>query len=191
MSKFTVARDVVKQSRYNFLDGVRGLAAVFILTRHTGYYWHFSLYRSYLAVDLFFVLSGFVIAHAYDTRIREGIISVRQFMLIRLVRLYPVFLISVLLCTVTLIGSAYIKNMLDVDHIVEIAAAIVMTLFFLPFPMAGNDNLFPLNGAYWSLFFELFANMLYAMFRRLLTDTVLIVIVILSGLGVIGVACRS
>jgi peptidoglycan/LPS O-acetylase OafA/YrhL len=176
------------QRRYSFLDGIRGLAAIFVLTRHTGVFWHFSLYRSYLAVDLFFILSGFVIAFAYDARISNKMLSVPKFMIIRLVRLYPVFFLSVVLCSLKLINEAYAKDTLSGDHVVEISSAIFMTLLFLPFPMTGNVSLFPLNGAYWSLLFELLTNMLYALFRPLLSDLRLLMLVMFSGIGVVCVA---
>jgi len=64
------------------LDGLRGVAAIAIVTRHSPAFWHSvtaygsipdaagrlpevrPLFESYLAVDFFFVLSGFVLMHA-------------------------------------------------------------------------------------------------------------------------------
>ena len=77
------------QRRFSYLDGLRGMAAIFILTRHTGQFWGYSFYRSYLAVDIFFVLSGFVIAYAYDNKMKSGQMSIKQFFLIRIKADYP------------------------------------------------------------------------------------------------------
>lgn len=64
------------RKNYPFLDGIRGMAATFVLLRHTGEFWNgMRFYHSYLAVDLFFVLSGFVIAHAYERKLQTGAMS--------------------------------------------------------------------------------------------------------------------
>ncbi|WP_374593252.1 acyltransferase family protein, partial [Aquabacterium sp.] len=82
-------------NRFVFLDGIRGLAALIVLTRHTYDFWGFKFFHGYLAVDLFFLLSGFVISSAYDRRLDEGAISRTDFVVIRLIRFYPVYLISI------------------------------------------------------------------------------------------------
>src|SRR5580704_15779260 len=57
---------------YATLDAIRGVGAVMIVVRHTGaYFGAFQPPESFLAVDLFFVLSGFVLTHAYRDRL-EG-----------------------------------------------------------------------------------------------------------------------
>jgi peptidoglycan/LPS O-acetylase OafA/YrhL len=178
----------MKQNRYTFLDGLRGLAAIFVLTGHTGDYWHFGFFRAYLAVDLFFILSGFVIAHAYEAKLQAGIISVPGFLKVRLIRLYPVFLLSVPLCTVTLIGAAIANHDTSAANFLAIGGATVMTLLFLPYHIAGNTDLFPLNGAYWSLFFELVANASYAFARPRLNTFGLLAIIGVSGLGIVVLA---
>ena len=69
---------------YALLDGVRGIAALFVLTRHTQVFWGgIQFYRSYLAVDLFFGMSGFVIGLAYDEKIRSKKMPTRIFILMR------------------------------------------------------------------------------------------------------------
>src|SRR3569832_284109 len=75
---------------YLNLAAIRGVAAISVML------YHFSpfladgkvLPSSYLAVDLFFLLSGFVIAHAYDRKIENGM-GFGTFVAIRLIRLYP------------------------------------------------------------------------------------------------------
>ena len=69
------------------LDGLRGIAALAVVTRHAPYFRN-PFFESYLAVDFFFVLSGFVLAHAYGQRLR-GNLSILDFVKIRIVRLYP------------------------------------------------------------------------------------------------------
>ena len=100
------------QRSFTTLDGLRGIAALAVITRHAAaYFSSVSIYvlpnagappisvgpffESYLAVDFFFVLSGFVLAHAYGERLRHGL-SAMQFMAIRLIRLYPLYLLSFL-----------------------------------------------------------------------------------------------
>lgn len=157
------------------------MAAILVLTRHTGDYWHHSFYRSYLAVDLFFILSGFVIAYAYDEKIRSRLISLPKFIFIRLIRLYPVFLLSLFLCSCALIGKLALKHQIGYVSFSEIISVIAMTAIFLPSHFGGNSSLFPMNAPYWSLFFELIANFIYAAIRRFLTNSVLTAIIITSG----------
>ena len=85
----------MNNKRYEILDGMRGIAALLVLTRHTTEFWTFTLHHSYLAVDLFFLLSGFVLASSYDISLRDRVLSVRRFIFLRLIRLYPLFLVSV------------------------------------------------------------------------------------------------
>lgn len=174
-------------SRYTFLDGIRGMAAIFVLMRHTSNYWHISFYRSYLAVDLFFILSGFVIASAYDEKIRDGVITLPKFVLIRLIRLYPVFLLSLLLCLGLEIDYG-IKYHVKFEILMEIVSVIAITALFLPSHLSGSSLLFPINSPYWSLFFELVSNVIYAAIRPFLNNFTLTVIVFTFGLIIAGVS---
>jgi peptidoglycan/LPS O-acetylase OafA/YrhL len=163
-------------NRYTFLDGVRGIAAIFVFTRHASDFWGWRPYRSYLAVDLFFLLSGFVIAYAYDERLRNKTMSTRQFLLTRLIRLYPMFLLSVILSSVVMIGKSA-SGTQEHSTFAEMLGVFALTALFLPAKMQGNVQLFPLNGPYWSLFYELVANTLYALLVPILNTYVLAFIV--------------
>lgn len=87
------------QSREFFtaLESLRGLAALGVVLLHVAFAWTFPLHdlglirNSYLLVDLFFVLSGFVICHSYGNRIETGRDAAR-FVWTRLGRLYPLHL---------------------------------------------------------------------------------------------------
>lgn len=175
-----------KHNRYVFLDGIRGMAAIFVLIRHTGDYWHYEFYRSYLAVDLFFILSGFIIAHAYDEKIKNGSIALKKFILIRIIRLYPVFFLSLVLATALLIAKLTLKQQIDFVILSEILTVVALTTLFLPSHMTGNIYLFPINAVYWSLFFELISNFIYAAIRPILNNFVLATIVLISALFVLG-----
>ncbi|MEO6395122.1 MAG: acyltransferase family protein [Devosia sp.] len=85
-------------SHFLALDGLRGVAALIVVQRH-GYFFLGGdmLPAGYLAVDFFFLLSGFVLAHAYDGRLRTTM-SPLGFMRARLVRLYPLYLLGLVLC---------------------------------------------------------------------------------------------
>jgi hypothetical protein len=95
---------------FTTLDGMRGIAALAVVTRHAPLYFESvsifvqspmakapiavgPFFESYLAVDFFFALSGFVLAHAYGHRLATGM-SPGRFMAIRLIRLYPLYVVA-------------------------------------------------------------------------------------------------
>ncbi len=168
----------MKNNRFVFLDGIRGIASLFVLTRHTNSFWNLEIHRCYLAVDIFFILSGYVIAHAYDKKIITKSIEKKDFILIRLIRLYPVFLLSLVGCIAVLIqtGTAF-----DSENIKNTFAVIALTSIFIPLHFHGEKALFPLNGPYWSLFYELVGNLIYVIIRPVLTNIILLLIVVISG----------
>ncbi|MEP9359852.1 acyltransferase [Sphingomonas sp. KR3-1] len=166
-------------SHFLALDGLRGVAALFVVAHHvedSGF--DFGLFsRGYLAVDFFFMLSGFVLSHAYDRRFAAGL-DWTAFMKLRLLRLWPVMAIGVALGVAVAWGGAVAPDLLAI----RAAAA----LLFIPLPLA-TIHLFPLNGVQWSLFFELFANALHggplkrvpvAALARLLAASVLLLFVV-------------
>lgn len=79
--------------RYVALDGLRGLAAIYVVIYHANWQSHLTPLQffgnGYLAVDLFFIISGFVIAAAYADRLRSAA-GVRDFLVLRFFRVYPV-----------------------------------------------------------------------------------------------------
>ena len=172
-------------SRYSLLDGIRGFAALLVLTRHTQDFWNIYFFRSYLAVDLFFILSGFVIAFAYDEKIKNGLISLKKFALIRIVRLYPVFLLSLELSIIYSLSKLFFNHDVNQTTLLNLLQMALLTTLFLPSQQVGVDLLFPLNGPFWSLAFELLANFLYAAFQKFLNDKTIVMVVITLGL-VIG-----
>lgn len=161
---------------YETLDALRGVAALAVLLLHTNYWLWPGLARSaYLAVDFFFVLSGFVVAHAYDGKLERGL-PVAQFLKLRMVRIYPLHLAGLLIAAVALAPADF--------HLpaVTVAVALVLGGLFLPWPFASSpDHLFPLNPPAWSLFFEVLANLAYGLTHRWLSQRVLVAM--LAGAG--------
>ena len=82
-------------NRFAALDGLRGVSAIAVVLFHLPLAMHAYgsplVREAYIFVDFFFVLSGFVIAHAYAARI-ETVASVGDFLLRRVARRWPLHL---------------------------------------------------------------------------------------------------
>ena len=90
---------LASKPRYEILDGLRGVAAMLVVAFHLlETYYHMEpdqpINHGYLAVDFFFVLSGFVIGYAYDDRWHQ--MSLGNFFKRRLVRLHPMLMFGTL-----------------------------------------------------------------------------------------------
>ncbi|MGC9270578.1 acyltransferase family protein [Acidiphilium sp.] len=145
---------------YTTLDGMRGIAAIAVVMFHAkAYFGGFYPRSAYLAVDLFFCLSGFVIAHAYDARLANGLRPL-AFMRIRLLRLYPLYLAGTSLAILAIAAALFIKHDAAQWTVQDFAIAVPAALFMIPAPLF--QNIFALNVPAWSLFYELVANIIYA-----------------------------
>ncbi|MFS8046313.1 acyltransferase family protein [Rhizobium sp. BR 314] len=147
--------------RYAALDAMRGLAALAVVVYHLDRPYAPS---AYIAVDFFFVLSGFVIARAYGEKLAAGM-TVPAFMKARYARLYPLFLIGSVFGLVQLLMHWQAAGVGRAD----LGASILSTVFMLPSPSFLTRSpgdiwpLYPLNGPAWSLFWELLANLVFAL----------------------------
>lgn len=180
---------------YAILDGLRGVAALMVVIYHIFEGYAFagggiieSLNHGYLAVDFFFILSGFVVGYAYDDRLGKSM-KTKDFLKRRLIRLHPMVIMGAVLGAVTF----FIQGSTQWDG-TEISISLVMLsmlcdmLFILAIPggcyeIRGNGEMFPLNGPSWSLFFEYIGNILYALFVRRLSTKLLTAIVVSLGIG--------
>lgn len=174
---------MAKKKVFETMNGLRGVAALAVVAYHC-FTLHDSLNLKYgfLAVDFFFVLSGFVIAHSYDEKLKTNL-SLREFILARLVRLYPLYfagtLVSILVVSIALVAKGNFNT--NINKINAIPFALAMA----PAPPAVNNwttaLLYPLNFPAWSLFFELVVNITYAMSVRLWTEGKLLILLVLTG----------
>jgi peptidoglycan/LPS O-acetylase OafA/YrhL len=109
--------------RFEMLDLLRGIAALAVLIYHSDNFLGIQLLpNAYLAVDLFFMLSGFVIAHNYDPKIGSGM-TLKEFMLHRGIRLFPCYWLA-LAIGVTLGSARLIRDQVQPDHAAVVSASV-------------------------------------------------------------------
>ncbi|HEX4180342.1 MAG TPA: acyltransferase [Caulobacteraceae bacterium] len=177
---------LVKQGEkqvFSGLDGLRGVAAVFVAMRHTSFFHNLGIHGGYLAVDLFFVLSGFVIAHAYEARLAQGL-SAKRFLALRYIRLWPVYALGAVLGLI----AAWAQALPGRDNMtaIQVAHTAPFALLMLPGPHI-KAMLYPVNSVAWSLALELLVNLAYALLWKPLRDPrVLGGVLFVSALWLIG-----
>jgi peptidoglycan/LPS O-acetylase OafA/YrhL len=169
--------------RWLALDAARGAAAMAVVIFHLHSFGPDPIPAGYRAVDFFFILSGFVIAHAYEARLGDGL-SFGRFALIRIGRLYPLYLLGLMVGLAQLVVQ---QTALTHDP-VGLAASLVTGLLMLPGRIAGVRYIYPLNNPSWSLFYELVVNAAFALTARWLTPVRLILVVAISLLALTGLA---
>lgn len=181
---------------YELLDGLRGVAALLVVFYHIFEGFSFAgggtlitvINHGYLAVDFFFILSGFVIGYAYDDRWKKNL-TLKGFFKRRLIRLHPMIVMGAVIGCLTFFIQGGVKW--DGTQVATSAVmwALLLAMFFIPaypgagYDVRGNGEMFSLNGPSWSLFFEYIGNILYALFIHRLSNKALTVLVILLGLG--------
>ncbi len=165
---------------FSSLDGLRGVAALMVVLYHlfeavafAGGKAEQDLYHGYLAVDFFFILSGFVMGNAYDRlwqRDDSRRLTLKTFICKRLIRLHPMIVLG------AVIGFAVymLQGCTQWDGTAicwqKTAVALLLSLVLLPCPTnidpRGNTEAFPLNGPHWSVFFEYIGSLVYGIFLR-------------------------
>lgn len=167
------------QRRYVTLDLLRGIAAIGVMLYHNC----IDVVQSgYLAVDLFFILSGFVIALSYEDKLRNGL-TLSSFLSTRFIRLWPMIAVGSVLGL--LAGLAH--YVAHPGNLSTLAAQFLASLVLFPkMAVSADEELFPLNTVFWSLFFEVVVNAIYAAWlynRR--SQVLLIVLVAFSAVCIL------
>jgi peptidoglycan/LPS O-acetylase OafA/YrhL len=158
---------IESRSRHNFaaLDGLRGVAAMAVVLFHC-YKGGGVLTNGALAVDFFFILSGFVLSHAYCGP-SALTFDLKRFIWGRFSRLYPMIFVGALGGTLLAVARGFIgdNEPYPTDHMVGQAIASLMAFpYLVPNPI--NTNAFTFNPPLWSLFFEIFAYGVFALWLR-------------------------
>jgi peptidoglycan/LPS O-acetylase OafA/YrhL len=184
---------------YRVLDGLRGVAALMVVIFHV-FEAHATtpfnqiINHGYLAVDFFFLLSGFVIGYAYDNRWTTMTTSL--FFKRRLVRLQPMVILGMLvgaICFYFQDSTLWPK----INEVPEWKVLLYMVIGFtlIPLPpswdIRGWTEMYPLNGPGWTLFFEYIANILYGLWVKKFSKIALSVGVALSAALLIHMAVTS
>ena len=183
---------------YELLDGLRGVAAVLVLFYHVFEGFSFAeitndagdgiirtLNHGHIAVDFFFILSGFVLSYAYDDRWKK--MNTWQFFKRRLIRLHPMLIIGTVIGVITFAFVGFEKWDGATTPVGWVMIAMLLTMFMIPavpgvpYEVRGNGEMFPLNGPAWSLFFEYVGNVLYALVIRRLSTKLLAVLAVALG----------
>src|SRR3954465_14098257 len=184
---------------YQILDGLRGVAAIIVVLFHlaeplsTGHLDNL-VNHGYLAVDFFFLLSGFVIGYAYDDRWHK--MTIGGFFKRRIERLQPMVVLGMTLCA---IGFYFTDSTLwPLIHTIPAWKMLLVTLIgytILPVPLSldirGWQEMHPMNSVGWSLFFEYIANILYAIGIRKFSKTALGILVLIAAIALAHLAITS
>ncbi|MBV9963857.1 MAG: acyltransferase [Parafilimonas sp.] len=184
------------KSHYKILDGLRGVAAIMVICMHImepfagGDATKMHINHGYLAVDFFFLLSGFVIAHAYDDRWNK--MSIRSFFKRRLIRLHPMIIIGMTIGAICFyFGAPDIIAFPNISGTPVWKMILVMLIGYtlIPVPLSldirGWGEMHPLDGPAWTLFFEYIANIMYALVLRRASKTVLAILVLIAAAALI------
>ncbi|ANE50812.1 acyltransferase family protein [Flavisolibacter tropicus] len=190
---------MASKPHYPILDALRGVAALTVVAFHI-FEAHATspsdqiINHGYLAVDFFFLLSGFVIGYAYDDRWSK--MSVGNFLRRRVERLQPMVIIGMVIGAVCFYFQA--SSVWPVIATVpswKLLLVMVIGFIMIPLPpsmdIRGWNETYPLNGPGWSLFYEYVVNILYALFIRKLSKTLLTILVMLAGAVLIQYAVTS
>ncbi len=196
MGKNGTTAYLASKTRYQTLDGLRGVAALIVVAFHLfetyspGPHYQ-TLNHGYLAVDFFFVLSGFVVGYAYDDR--WGKMNLWTFCKRRIVRLHPLILVGTLIGAALFYfgGAPYFHLVMETPWWKMLLLTLLGCLMLPALPswdIRGWQELNSLNGASWSLLYEYVANLLYALIIRRFSKLLLGICVLLSALFTIDVA---
>lgn len=161
--------------RFIGLDGLRGIAAIMVVLFHA----RILATHGYLAVDLFFIMSGLVIARSYEGRLASRRLRLRDYVGQRLLRLYPMLFLGGL-CGLgfSLAGLAHYRP----GDPGDLALAVVSQFLLVPL-LSRSQGMFPLNSPQWSIVWELAANVAHAAWLSRARDRTLLAIVAASALA--------
>ena len=190
MQKISSAAFADTKPHYNILDGLRGVAALTVVCFHLFEAYATShldqrINHGYLAVDFFFILSGFVIGYSYDDRLKS--MSAKAFIKRRFIRLHPMVVLGSVIGAVMFYFQGCSAWDVTKVSVAMLLTGTLMSALLIPattgIEVRGVGEMYPLNGPSWSLFFEYIGNILYVFFIRKLPTKLLSLLVLLAGLG--------
>lgn len=170
---------------FEVLDGLRGIAALGVVLFHfmeiaAPDYRDSFIPHSYLAVDFFFCLSGFVLAYAYDGRLIQ--MGKWSFIQRRLIRLQPLVLIGAVIGLLAFMFDPF-SDLIASFSYWQVILLFLSACILIPYPIVPQryNNLFHLNPPTWSLFWEYIASFIYSIYLAKASKQILWLMVILSA----------
>lgn len=188
------------KKHFKILDALRGIAAIMVVLFHVlevysgGDHVKQLINHGYLAVDFFFMLSGYVMAHAYDDR--WDTMTLKDFFKRRIIRLHPMIILGMTIGAICFYfgASAFFPKIADTS-VLQLLLVLLIGYTLLPIPpsmdIRGWNEMHPLNGPSWTLFLEYIANILHALWLRKLSKAVLSMLVFVAALLLIHMAVTS
>lgn len=144
------------------LTCIRGFAALWVVVYHFSKHFGTALnnefvQRGHLGVDLFFILSGFILSYVYLHQVEHGTFDHPDFLKKRLARIYPVHFVTMIAALVMLVGGT-VAGLSDIDLAGEARALLPTALMLHAY---GIFDRLHLNYPSWSISAEFFAYLLY------------------------------
>jgi peptidoglycan/LPS O-acetylase OafA/YrhL len=190
---------LITKPHYAILDGLRGVASVMVVAfhifeAHSTNHLDQVINHGYLGVDFFFLLSGFVIGYAYDDRWKK--MTLKNFFAIRLVRLQPMVVLGMVIGALCFyFQDSVMWPAINQVPVWKMLMIMLIGFTLIPVPpsmdIRGWQEMHPLNGPGWSLFFEYIANILYGVWIRKFSKIALAVLVFLSACALVHLAVTS
>ena len=191
---------VDSKRHFKILDALRGVAAIVVVFFHVlefysgGDHTKQHINHGYLAVDFFFMLSGYVMAHAYDDR--WGTMTLKDFFKRRIIRLHPMIIMGMTIGAVLFyFGASPMFPKIAETPVWQLLLILLIGYTLIPVPpsmdIRGWNEMHPLNGPAWSLFFEYIANILHALILRKLSKIILSILVFIAAVALIQLAVTS
>lgn len=156
------------------LDTLRGLAALAVCLLHSPKVFGMAVLmpHAYIAVDFFFILSGFVLFYRYGAVLQHGStesMSVTGFIVRRVARLYPLYMLAT--------GIAFVLSTLWLlvnDKFPEVSFvwlyALISGVFMIPAfnttELHSANVLFPYLSLAWSVFWEMILSLLFVFWAK-------------------------
>jgi peptidoglycan/LPS O-acetylase OafA/YrhL len=170
---------------FDTMDGLRAAGAQLVVMRHLPeFFGGFRVPESFLAVDLFYLVSGVVLANAYGERLKARAMGLKAFTVTRLIRLYPLYLLG--------LGLGVADALLNMAHDpnswwtpLKLAEAIGTGLLMIPLFPGLDANGTSLNGPTWTLVPEIVANLVWAGTIRWVRALVVPAMLLVCGAGVV------
>lgn len=134
------------------IDGLRALSVLAVILFHA---FPYTLKNGYLGVDVFFVISGYLISAKTFQELKEGEFSIVNFYLRRIKRILPVALIVLIVTTVIALLTLHYSEFIRFQKSLAAAA-----FFFLNYQLQGESGYFDISTQlkplmhYWSLAVE-------------------------------------